>query len=258
MRRAKQDILRIETSDGRRRNDLRRSFNRTLLRAGGGQTCATIPETCSKSNQKACRGATACTTTDGKKYRIPRKYGRKQWDSCDPKSMGFTQRASCVYRKSARRSGSPRKASPRKTSGRKASGRKSSSRGRRVPSDQKLYDKVKSEVKKRVRVWPSAYASGQVVTEYLRRGGTYEGGEKKPRRARDGIGRWFDEKWIDVCQLPRVVACGRKKSNWKDYPYCRPSIRVNSGTPKTAGELTKKEIRDRCARKKRHPKKRIT
>jgi len=39
--------------------------------------------------------------------------------------------------------------------------------------DKKLYARVRNSVKKKVKVWPSAYASGQVVQEYKRRGGRY-------------------------------------------------------------------------------------
>jgi len=41
------------------------------------------------------------------------------------------------------------------------------------PKNKALYARVKAMVKKRVKKWPSAYASGQVVQEYKRRGGTY-------------------------------------------------------------------------------------
>ena len=40
-------------------------------------------------------------------------------------------------------------------------------------ANKKLYSSVRAMVKRRVKVWPSAYASGQVVQEYKRRGGKY-------------------------------------------------------------------------------------
>ncbi|MBS0626644.1 MAG: hypothetical protein JSS09_00355 [Verrucomicrobia bacterium] len=119
------------------------------------------------------------------------------------------------------------------------------------PKNKTLYDKVKREAKRKFKVWPSAYASGWLVKEYKRRGGTYSG--KKPR---DGLSRWFEEKWINVCKLPKKVPCGRPKtslSTWKKkYPYCRPSKRVSRATPKTARELTKAEIQRRCKVKRRY------
>jgi hypothetical protein len=81
--------------------------------------------------------------------------------------------------------------------------------------------------------------------------------KSKSRRINSGLGRWFAEEWIDVCKLPKIVKCGRSKAQWKNYPYCRPRKRISKSTPKTAGELTKAEIKQRCAKKKRNPTKRI-
>jgi len=50
-----------------------------------------------------------------------------------------------------------------------------------VPSnvvDKKIYIAAKRFIKKKVKVWPSAYASGQVVQEYKRRGGRYRPARK--------------------------------------------------------------------------------
>jgi hypothetical protein len=94
--------------------------------------------------------------------------------------------------------------------------------------------------------------------------------EKTNYKSQSNLNRWFKEEWIDVCQLPKIVKCGRDKANWKDYPYCRPLKRINKSTPKTANELTKNkstpktaneltkaEIKKRCAKKKQKPKSRI-
>jgi histone H1/5 len=87
---------------------------------------------------------------------------------------------------------------------------------------------------------------------------------KKSKSKSTGLKRWFKERWIDVCKLPKIVECGRKKTgkNWKkNYPYCRPYKRVNSGSPKTAKEIMKskgiKELRKRCKQKRRSPLKRM-
>lgn len=123
--------------------------------------------------------------------------------------------------------------------------------------DRKLYLRIKNKIKKRVNAWPSAYASGMLVKEYKAAGGRYKG-----RKSGDAaLTRWFEERWIDVCELPKKVACGRPKGSAKgydkDYPYCRPSKRVNSKTPKTVAELSKAALAKRCARKKAAPKKRV-
>jgi hypothetical protein len=125
-----------------------------------------------------------------------------------------------------------------------------------TPKNKKLYNKVKAEAKRKFKVWPSAYASGWLVKEYKRRGGTYSGKKSNSK----GISRWYKEKWINVCKLPKKVSCGRSKlsATWKkNYPYCRPSKRITSGTPKLASELSKKEIERRCKRKRKSPMKKV-
>ena len=42
--------------------------------------------------------------------------------------------------------------------------------------------------------------------------------------------RWFKEDWIDVRTGKK---CGRRKGEKRGTPYCRPSKRVSSKTPKT-------------------------
>lgn len=87
------------------------------------------------------------------------------------------------------------------------------------------------------------------MREYKKRGGTYRkatsGGTKKPRKpakpkskGRGGLGRWFDEKWVDI---KTGKPCGRSKGEKRDYPACRPSKRVSSKTPKTTKEMSPAE-----------------
>lgn len=42
-----------------------------------------------------------------------------------------------------------------------------------TPKNKKLYAQAKKIVKARVKKWPSAYASGQLVQQYKKMGGTY-------------------------------------------------------------------------------------
>jgi hypothetical protein len=61
--------------------------------------------------------------------------------------------------------------------------------------------------------------------------------------------RWFKEEWKDV---RTGKACGRKSAKGgskRPYPYCRPSKRVNSKTPKTTGEMSKSEKRRKVSEK---------
>ena len=80
----------------------------------------------------------------------------------------------------------------------------------------------------------------------------------KPKSSnKGGLTRWFDEEWIDVCQLPKIVKCGRSKASRSNYPYCRPRKRINKNSPKTARELSKEEIKRRCSKKKKNPYKKV-
>ena len=128
------------------------------------------------------------------------------------------------------------------------------------PKNKQLYSRVVAEAKRRFNVWPSAYASGWVVQEYKRRGGTYTTGGASASRTRkraSPLGRWYAEKWIDVCQLPKKVACGRPKGSRSPYPYCRPLRRISKKTPRTVSELSRSELRHRCSVKRSNPRRRV-
>jgi len=59
--------------------------------------------------------------------------------------------------------------------------------------------------------------------------------------------RWFKEDWKDV---RTGKACGRQEGEKRGTPYCRPSKRVSSKTPKTSGEMTVAEKKSRISQKK--------
>jgi hypothetical protein len=60
--------------------------------------------------------------------------------------------------------------------------------------------------------------------------------------------RWFKEDWKDV---RTGKACGRTKGEKRGTPYCRPTKRVSSKTPKTSGEMSSSEKKSKIAQKKR-------
>jgi len=120
------------------------------------------------------------------------------------------------------------------------------------PVNQKLYNRLKNKIKARSKVWPSAYASGQLVRQYKSKGGKYS-------CSFGSLDRWFKEKWVNVCK-PKgkgYAVCGRSKSSRKGYPYCRPLKRINSQTPKTVGEIGKAKIKKMCSKKRKNPYSRI-
>jgi len=111
--------------------------------------------------------------------------------------------------------------------------------------DPVLYHKIRERIKKQVKTWPSAYASGLVVQAYKKAGGTYSG------KNEGGLDRWYREKWVNICETDsknNYLACSSSDS--KRYPYCRPSVRINKNTPKTVTELTTSQKEKMCHKKK--------
>lgn len=103
------------------------------------------------------------------------------------------------------------------------------------PLDPVLYARVKKAVYKK---YPqhSAYRSGRLVQEYLKRGGRYKGKRKSGKLA-----RWFKEKWTNQ---RGGIGYARKGDVY------RPSKRVSKKTPVTWRELSPQQIK-RAQREKR-------
>lgn len=125
----------------------------------------------------------------------------------------------------------------------------------------KLYLKIKAKIQKDVKAknrrW-GAYDSGRLVREYKNQGGKYSGTKKSKTQTNksSNLDRWYREKWIDACAWPKRTSCGRTKATIKSkVTYCRPSKVIDYNTPKTVQELTKEQIKKRCAKKSKNPKK---
>jgi len=109
------------------------------------------------------------------------------------------------------------------------------------PKDKKLYEKVKKDSDKVFDEKTSVYKSSWIVREYKKRGGTYKGDE--PTKD-SGLKRWYKEKWVDLNRPDgkgSYKPCGRQNMK-KKYPLCRPTVKVNSDTPKILSEIPKKKI----------------
>jgi hypothetical protein len=115
-----------------------------------------------------------------------------------------------------------------------------------IPEDQQLYNKVKRMADKIFESKSGIYRSSWIVKEYKKRGGKYIG--NKPKIS--GLKRWYKEKWVDlnrpIKKNNKIIgyeSCGRQSIKKGDtYPLCRPTYRINSKTPKTYKELSKKSI----------------
>jgi hypothetical protein len=97
-----------------------------------------------------------------------------------------------------------------------------------IPTNKKLWEQAKKQANK-IYDKPSAYKSGYIVKYYKDNGGKFKGNNKN----KDGLTRWFKEKWINQH--------GEVGYQHKNDIY-RPSIRISSKSPTTWKELTKKEI----------------
>jgi len=69
------------------------------------------------------------------------------------------------------------------------------------------------------------------------------------RKTKEGkaLKRWFKEDWKDV---RTGKACGRSEGSKRGTPYCRPTKRVSSKTPKTASEMSSSEKKKKISEKK--------
>lgn len=94
-----------------------------------------------------------------------------------------------------------------------------------VPTNKRLYERIKERIKSRYATWPSAYASAALVKEYKAEGGKYR------EMARGGLTQWFGEKWVDLSR-PKPGGgyedCGRAHAHGEDYPKCVPAAKAAS------------------------------
>jgi hypothetical protein len=132
-----------------------------------------------------------------------------------------------------------------------------------VPTNPRLYESVKAQAKEKFDVWPSAYASGWLVKTYKARGGKYtttpDSTSQKNTNANHSddrpLGRWYDEKWADVCrylETGKLTSCGRHRASSTSgkYPYCRPTVRISKETPETLDEIPRQVLERRCKKKR--------
>ena len=99
------------------------------------------------------------------------------------------------------------------------------------PLDPALYARVKRRASA-VYSKPSAFKSGWITKTYKALGGKYSG-----TKTRQGLTRWFQEKWRDV--------------GHRAYPVFRPTRRVNARTPLTPAEISPAQLKRQITLKQR-------
>jgi len=118
-----------------------------------------------------------------------------------------------------------------------------------TPTNKALYNYVKQLANKKFKSKSGIYRSSWIVREYKKRGGKYSG----KKTSSSGLKRWYKEKWVDLNRPIRnskgkiigYKSCGRKsvKNSKGKYPLCRPSKRINKGTPRTYHSISKSSIK---------------
>lgn len=129
------------------------------------------------------------------------------------------------------------------------------------PIDKDLYKYVKGLANKKFKSPSGIYRSSWIVREYKSRGGKYRG----KKDSSSGLRRWYREKWVDlnspIRSRKKVISyrsCGRTRSrkskslSRKKYPLCRPSKKINSKTPRTYKQISKKSIKSAKKYKSKH------
>lgn len=105
------------------------------------------------------------------------------------------------------------------------------------PTDLALYQRVKDGIYKQ-NTTHSAYRSGTVVKAYKQAFAKKYASSRSPytgpTRRSASLSRWFKEKWVNQR--------GEVGYRYKSDIY-RPSVRVNSRTPKTYRELSRSAVR---------------
>jgi len=147
---------------------------------------------------------------------------------------------------------------------------------RAVPTNKKLYSSVKSRIKKKFKVWPSAYASAALVKAYKAAGGGYRNESvtlENPEYVLDGYSTGCDERITELHFVLKEAGAtilgeaeyrGRKVSLGK--PFRTPGgpkkfsvyvkkpngnvVKVNFGHKGTGGAKTMKIKKSNAARRK--------
>lgn len=109
-----------------------------------------------------------------------------------------------------------------------------------IPTDPKLYEKVKAKMNKAYGGRQSAFLSGAIVKEYKRQGGTYQD-DGKPKN----LARWFDEKWIDLNPVLGIT-------DDDAYPLFRPTVKISEATPTLAQEVPIKRLKQLSKLKRKY------
>ena len=96
---------------------------------------------------------------------------------------------------------------------------------RAVPTDKKLYSSVKSRIKKKYKVWPSAYGSAALVKAYKASGGGYRNVKETLQNAKYQLEAYATDCEDNIVELHFILGEEKKTQNrrsgisWKKSFY---------------------------------------
>lgn len=109
-------------------------------------------------------------------------------------------------------------------------------RGNNEPVDVALWERAKTEAKKRFEVYPSAYANAWAAQWYKERGGDWrKKADASSQTMQKDLRDWFKEDWVDISKPIRdngkivgYEACGRSGADASagGYPKCLPKAKA--------------------------------
>ena len=107
------------------------------------------------------------------------------------------------------------------------------------PTNIKLYEQVKKEMKGKYEELRSPFLSGAIVAEYKKRGGKYVNDDKERK-----LDRWFKEKWVNINPIVGIT-------DDKAYAFFRPTVQVSEKTPALAQEISKPNLKTLVKKKQK-------
>jgi hypothetical protein len=107
-------------------------------------------------------------------------------------------------------------------------------RGYNAPTNPALWERAKTEAKKRFTVYPSAYANAWAAKWYKERGGNWrKESDDTDNTVEKDLREWFKEDWVDISkpirengQIVGYEACGRSDTSEGGYPKCMPKAKA--------------------------------
>ena len=106
------------------------------------------------------------------------------------------------------------------------------------------------KVKRRYKVWPSAYASGALV-QCRKKGAANWGNKNESQELEEYLRKWFKEKWVRFGQDGKIRGDCARGSDKEGKPKCLPQSKAHAlGKKGRASAAARKRRQDPDANRK--------